>query len=46
MKPDKGPPTALRPARLREALQVLRSTLADLFLELPAEALSGAQKSR
>ena len=34
----------LRPARLREALQVLRSTLADLFLALPAEALYRAQK--
>ena len=28
--PEKGPPTTLRPARLREALQVLRPTLADL----------------
>ena len=39
---EKGPPTALRLARLREALQALRSTLADLFCGLSNAPLAGA----
>ena len=39
------PFAAVRPGELQAALPVQRSTLADLQRELPAEALSGAQKA-